>query len=103
MSSRDHTIGHDRLTATWIELAIRLGVLGLLLYLAFILVRPFITIAIWSVVLTGRALSGIRPHGGLAWRAASIGRRPAHHHQPRDRDRDRPPGSRWAWSTVFNT
>ena len=26
--------------------------LGLLLYLAFILVRPFITIAIWSVVLT---------------------------------------------------
>jgi predicted PurR-regulated permease PerM len=44
--------GQDRLTATWIELAIRLGVLGLLLYLAFILVRPFITIAIWSVVLT---------------------------------------------------
>ena len=42
----------DRLTATWIELAIRLAVLGLLLYLAFILVRPFITIAIWSVVLT---------------------------------------------------
>ena len=42
----------DRLTATWIELAIRLAVLGLLLYWAFILVRPFITIAIWSVVLT---------------------------------------------------
>jgi predicted PurR-regulated permease PerM len=43
--------GHDRLTATWVELMIRLGVLGLLLYLSFILVRPFITIAIWSVVL----------------------------------------------------
>ena len=42
----------DRLTATWIELAIRLAVLGLLLYAAFILIRPFITIAIWSIVLT---------------------------------------------------
>ena len=52
MLSDDHTVAHDRLTATWIELAIRLGVLGLLIYLAFILVRPFITIAIWSVVLT---------------------------------------------------
>jgi len=52
MSTDDHTTGHERLTATWIELAIRLGVLGLLLYLAFILVHPFITIAIWSVVLT---------------------------------------------------
>jgi len=38
--------------ATWVELAIRLGVLGLLVFLAFTLVRPFITIAIWSVVLT---------------------------------------------------
>ena len=45
-------IADDRLTATWIELAIRLAVLGLLLYFAFILVRPFLTIAIWSVVLT---------------------------------------------------
>jgi len=45
-------IGDDRLTATWIELAIRLAVLGLLLYFAFVLVRPFLTIAIWSVVLT---------------------------------------------------
>ncbi len=43
---------HDQLTATWVELTIRLGVLGLLLYLSFILVRPFISIAIWSVVLT---------------------------------------------------
>jgi predicted PurR-regulated permease PerM len=38
--------------ATSVELAIRLGVLGLLVFLAFTLVRPFITIAIWSVVLT---------------------------------------------------
>jgi hypothetical protein len=51
--SADHDpAGRDRLTATWVELAIRLGVLGLLLYLSFTLIRPFITIAIWSVALT---------------------------------------------------
>jgi len=43
--------GRDRLTVISVELMIRLGVLGLLLYWSFILVRPFITIAIWSVVL----------------------------------------------------
>ena len=42
----------DQLTATWVELTIRLGVLGLLLYLSFLLVRPFISIAIWSAILT---------------------------------------------------
>jgi predicted PurR-regulated permease PerM len=42
----------DRLIATWVELAIRLGVLGLLLYWSFLLVSPFTTIAAWSVVLT---------------------------------------------------
>lgn len=41
-----------QLTATWVEPAIRLGVLALLLYWSFILVRPFISIALWSVVLT---------------------------------------------------
>jgi hypothetical protein len=41
----------DRLT-TGVELAIRLGVLAFFLYWAFILIRPFITIAIWSTVLT---------------------------------------------------
>ena len=53
MSSADHeSASSDRLTETWVELAIRLGALGLLLYLSFTLVSPFITIAIWSVVLT---------------------------------------------------
>ena len=42
----------DRLIATWVELSIRLGVLGLLLYWSFILISPFTTIAAWSVVLT---------------------------------------------------
>jgi predicted PurR-regulated permease PerM len=44
--------GSDQATARWTELAIRLGVLALLLYFALNLVRPFLTIAIWSVVLT---------------------------------------------------
>jgi len=42
----------DGLTANWVELSIRLGILAFLLYWSFILVRPFITIAIWAVVLT---------------------------------------------------
>jgi predicted PurR-regulated permease PerM len=41
----------DRLAESFIDLALRLGALGLLLYLSFVLVRPFISIAIWSVVL----------------------------------------------------
>ncbi len=53
MSRVDHDqVGRDRLTATWVELVIRLGVLGLLLVFAFTLIRPFITLVVWSVVLT---------------------------------------------------
>ena len=42
----------DQFTAASVELTIRLGVLALFLYFSFFLVRPFIGIAIWSVVLT---------------------------------------------------
>ncbi len=53
MPSTDHDpSSSDQLTATWVELMIRLGVLGLFLYFSFFLVRPFISIAIWSAVLT---------------------------------------------------
>ena len=54
MSSDQHDLAgrRDALMATWIDVTIRLGILGLLIYLSFILVRPFISIAIWSVVLT---------------------------------------------------
>ena len=48
----DNSLGRGRLTATWVELTIRLGVLALLLYWSFVLVQPFITIAIWSAVVT---------------------------------------------------
>jgi predicted PurR-regulated permease PerM len=53
MPSIDHDPPpRDQLTAIWVELTIRLGVLALLLYLAITLISPFITIAIWSIVLT---------------------------------------------------
>src|SRR5215472_13892879 len=42
----------ERPAAAPIELTIRLGALALLLYLAYVLVRPFISMVIWSVVLT---------------------------------------------------
>ena len=42
----------DRFTGPFIETAIRLAALGLLLYWALVLLQPFISIAIWSVVLT---------------------------------------------------
>jgi predicted PurR-regulated permease PerM len=51
-SSNHDQSSRDQFTAASVELTIRLGILGLLLYLSFTLVRPFISIAIWSVVLT---------------------------------------------------
>ena len=42
----------DELVATWVDIAIRLAVLAFLLYWSYLLVRPFITIMVWSIVLT---------------------------------------------------
>ena len=50
--------GGDLRTAPIVELAIRIGVLGLLLYLAATLVWPFITVVIWSVVIAVALLPG---------------------------------------------
>jgi predicted PurR-regulated permease PerM len=53
MQDSDHgPSSQDRLTATWIELTVRLGVLALLLYVSYLLIQPFVGIALWSVVLT---------------------------------------------------
>src|SRR3954470_23948473 len=52
MPEESNSSSRDQVMGTVVELTIRLGVLGLLLYWSFFLVRPFITIAIWSVVLT---------------------------------------------------
>jgi predicted PurR-regulated permease PerM len=59
----------DQFTATWVELTIRLGVLGFLLYSSFLLLRPFISIAIWSVVLT------VALYPAYAWLVGLLGGR----------------------------
>jgi predicted PurR-regulated permease PerM len=52
--SRDRKVlsGSDQTTASFIEVAIRLGALALLLYWSLLLVSPFISIVIWSAVLS---------------------------------------------------
>ena len=49
---REKLSSRDQFTGPFIETAIRLGALALLLYWTLILVRPFISIVIWSVVLS---------------------------------------------------
>ncbi len=70
MPRTDHDpSSHDQFTATWVELTIRLAVLGLLLYLSFLLVRPFVSIAIWSVVIT------VALYPAYAWMVGLLGGR----------------------------
>jgi predicted PurR-regulated permease PerM len=45
---RDGALQHDKLT----HLAIRLALLGVLIYWSFLIVRPFIPILVWSIILT---------------------------------------------------
>jgi predicted PurR-regulated permease PerM len=59
----------DRLTETYAELAIRLGLLGIFLYWSVILVRPFISIIIWSAVLC------VALYPVFEWIAARLGGR----------------------------
>jgi len=60
----------DQATAAFIEIAIRLTALALLLYWALILVRPFISIVIWSVVLT------VALYPVYEWMSLRLGGRP---------------------------
>lgn len=58
-----------RTPPTYFELAIRLGVLALLLYIALTLVQPFITILIWSVIIA------VALYPLFRWTAARLGGR----------------------------
>jgi len=60
----------DQATAAFIEIAIRLGALALLLYWSLILIRPFISIVIWSVVLT------VALYPVHEWMSSRLGGRP---------------------------
>jgi predicted PurR-regulated permease PerM len=59
----------DELTAPMAALAIRLGALAILLYWASLLVRPFLSIAIWSVVIA------VVLHPAFEWTAKCLGAR----------------------------
>ncbi|HEY7299291.1 MAG TPA: AI-2E family transporter [Xanthobacteraceae bacterium] len=59
----------ERLNTAAVEIAIRLAALGLLLYWTIILVRPFLTILLWSVVLA------VALYPVFDWVAARLGGR----------------------------
>lgn len=59
----------DWLTATFTDLIIRFCVLAILVYLSLVLVRPFITIVIWSAVLT------VAVYPAFDWLALRLGKR----------------------------
>ena len=81
----DNSSGRDRLTATWVELTIRLGVLALLVYWSFVLVQPFITIAIWSAVVTVALYPVYEKLAALLGGRRRVGRRCADGLQPSPR------------------
>jgi predicted PurR-regulated permease PerM len=45
------TRGGGRFDGQFLELAVRLGLLGFLIYWSYVLVRPFIPVLVWSIVL----------------------------------------------------
>ena len=51
-TNQNEQFERKQLSTTLIEFAIRLAVLAILLYWSLVLIRPFITIDIWSAVLT---------------------------------------------------
>jgi predicted PurR-regulated permease PerM len=60
----------DQVTTSFIETAIRLAVLALLLYWSFVLVQPFISIFIWSAVLA------VALYPVFEWISLQLGGRP---------------------------
>ena len=48
---QNRSVDRDQLAATLIDLAIRIAVLAIFIYLSLVLLWPFITIVIWSAVL----------------------------------------------------
>jgi predicted PurR-regulated permease PerM len=63
------SVDHDRVTASFVDLAVRLGVLGLLLYWAVVLVSPFLDLAIWSAVIA------VALHPAYEWLTRRLGGR----------------------------
>jgi predicted PurR-regulated permease PerM len=51
-TDENRSLNRDQITATFVDVTIRIGILALLLYFCLVLVQPFISIIIWSVVLS---------------------------------------------------
>jgi predicted PurR-regulated permease PerM len=64
------TLYPDKSAPSFIELAIRLGALAILLYWSLLLIRPFISIIIWSSVLT------VALYPAFEWLSSRLGGRP---------------------------
>jgi predicted PurR-regulated permease PerM len=66
---QDDTSGRDRFTERYADLVIRLGLLALFIYVALTLVRPFVSIIIWSVVIA------VALYPAFEWIASRLGGR----------------------------
>ena len=66
-----------------IQLAVRLGLLAFLLYWSFVLVRPFIPMLVWSMVLTVALYPPYNWLAGTSRRSAEAGGGDRHGHQSR--------------------
>src|SRR5262245_41323982 len=101
--SRDRKVPSrsEHTTSSFVEVAIRLAALALLLYWSLILVSPFISIAIWSAVLT------VALYPVFEWISVRLGGR---HRLAAALVTllsllvilDQRRGSHWGWSTVFD-
>jgi predicted PurR-regulated permease PerM len=69
VSELEEASARRRSNGEFIELAVRLGLLGFLIYWSYVLVRPFLPILVWSIVLAV-ALAPVH-----AWLAARLGGR----------------------------
>jgi len=66
---KKESFDRDWITATFTDLIIRFCVLAILVYLSLVLVRPFITIVVWSAVLA------VALYPAYDWLALRLGRR----------------------------
>src|SRR5215470_13839360 len=60
----------DKSGDTVVQIAIRLGLLAFLIYWSFVLLRPFIPILVWSVVLS------VALYPAYDWLSTHLGHRP---------------------------
>jgi predicted PurR-regulated permease PerM len=68
-TQRDETFASPLIGSLTIDAAIRIGLLGLFLYWSLKVIGPFLTIALWSAILT------VALYPFFVWLAVRLGRR----------------------------